>query len=88
MSKLMSLSARMQPLMMGEEELRAVGAAHLLKRSDGYWDDMARSFVDKRGSCFREAASICLDFQGTLEQEALLFAYASKKIARLLGGED
>lgn len=87
-SKLMSLSARMQPLMMGEEELRAVGAAHLLKRSDGYWDDMARSFVDKRGSCFREAASICLDFQGTLEQEALLFAYASKKIARLLGGED
>lgn len=87
-SKLMSLSARMQPLMMGEEELRAVGAAHLLKRSDGYWDDMARSFVDKGGSCFREAASICLDFQGTFEQEALLFAYASEKIARLLGGED
>lgn len=84
-SKLMSLSARIRPLMMGEDELRAVGAPHLLQRSDAYWDDMARSFAAESGNRFHEAASMCLDLHGTLEQEALLFTYAREEIVRLLG---
>jgi len=77
---LMSMSDRMRPVMMGKEELRAVDASRLLRRSEAYWMDVRRFIARHPDSCFRDVAQACLELRGTLEQEALLFEYAQEKI--------
>lgn len=80
---LMSVSNRVRPVMMGEEDLRAVDASRLLRRKEEYWADMRRFVAHHPDSRFRDVAQACLELRGTLEQEALLFEYAQEKIRGL-----
>lgn len=83
MESLMSVSNRARPVMMGEEDLRAVDASRLLRRKEEYWADMRRFLERHPDSRFRDVAQACLELRGTLEQEALLFEYAQEKVRGL-----
>lgn len=77
---LMSISGRIKPIMMGRDDLQAVDASRLLRRREEYWADMRKFVACHSDSLFLDVAQACLELQGTLEQEALLFEYAQERI--------